>query len=813
MGAIAIELAQAYVSITPSLRGAQRQIESELSGIDTSRVGSQLGADLSGAIGRSFDLQTIGARLEDLGSHISSVGGALTKYITAPAVAAAGAVAGITAALGWGRLVALDSAQAQLKGLGYAAADVERISAQVRDAVQGGMTTMAEGTAVAAGALAAGVSEGEELERYIRLVGDAAVGANRPVAEMAQIFNRVQGSGRLMTQELNMIEQGLPGFAARMAESLGVPQDEFRKMVTEGRVSSDQFLEVMDDFAGGMAEAYAGSWRGLVGNTKAWVGIVGETILSGAFQDAKVELQSFQEWLKTDEVQDWAQRAGQAVGRAFSAIVRAVRNAITWWNGLDDSTKRVIGVFAGVVVAAGPVLTVVGRIVSVAGRLLGFISPIVGAVGRWAAASGGLSTALSRVIPMLLRVGGPIGIVVGLLITAWQQSEEFRDAVMNLAQTLMDAFMRIWEAVQPVIQSLIELVMELVETAIVPFINTLVDILIPVIETLVPIVETVFGVVADLITAAMDIIHGVIETVLGLITGDWERAWEGVKSILSGVWDLIVGIVTGAIDIVWSIISSVWDTIRAHTGDTWQAIWAAIETAISTVAGIIASTLDKIRSVWDTAWNIVKTALTTAWDAMVRAVSNAVNEVIDFVRSIPQRALDALAGIGNVLVNAGKQLIQGFIDGITSMFGSVRDTLGSLTDALFGWKGPPSRDRVLLREAGHLVIAGFVDGLEDKFGDVRDTLGELTSLVSDHDIPAIEGNLAVAGGADLGRMVRDPRGANYRPVNEVAAGAMALPELLRGIADAVYAGSRDGISGRERVQRAVNVRANRMAGV
>ena len=55
---------------------------------------------------------------------------------------------------------------------------------------------------MAAGALASGVKEGKELEKYIKLVGDAAVGSNRPVADMAMIFNRVQGQGKLMTEEV-----------------------------------------------------------------------------------------------------------------------------------------------------------------------------------------------------------------------------------------------------------------------------------------------------------------------------------------------------------------------------------------------------------------------------------------------------------------------------------------------------------------------------------------------------------------------------------------------------------------------------------
>src|SRR5699024_7116823 len=152
-------------------------------------------------MGNAF--KSIGSGLQGVGNAARDVGGTLTKYITLPIVGITSAAAGMTAAFGWERLVGLDSAQAQLKGLGYSTEE-------------GGITTMAEGTSIAAGALAAGVEEGAELERYIKLVGDAAVGANRPVGEMAMIFNRVQGSGKLMTQELNMVEEGMPGFSKAM---------------------------------------------------------------------------------------------------------------------------------------------------------------------------------------------------------------------------------------------------------------------------------------------------------------------------------------------------------------------------------------------------------------------------------------------------------------------------------------------------------------------------------------------------------------------------------------------------------------------
>src|SRR5699024_1838162 len=190
-----------------------------------------------------------------------------------------------------------------------------------RSSCEGGKTTMAVGTANVAVAIDAVVKVGKDLERYIKLVGDAAVGSNRPVDEMAQIFNRVHCGGKLMTQELNQIEHGMLGFSNALAKGLGVLVDKMREMVTAGEVSSDDFLDVMDDFAGGMAEAYAGSWQGMVANTKAYIGIIGENLLGGVFEQSKESISEFIELLSSEEVQQKAAEIGESIGEAFTKIV------------------------------------------------------------------------------------------------------------------------------------------------------------------------------------------------------------------------------------------------------------------------------------------------------------------------------------------------------------------------------------------------------------------------------------------------------------------------------------------------------------
>jgi len=374
------------------------------------------------ATGFGNKMEAAGKKISNVGKGMTSVGNSLTKYITAPVLGATTAAAGLVATLGWKRLVAIDSAKAQLEGFGYSLKDVERISKQVNDAVTGTTMTMAEGTSVAAGALAAGVKEGEELVDYIKRVGNAAVGSNREVDEMAMIFNRVQGGGRLMTRELNMIEQGMPGFSMAMAEHLGVSLEEFRKMVSGSQVSAEEFMVVMDGFAGDMADAYAGTWEGMVKNTKANIGIIGENLLGGVFEQSKESITEFLTLLRSDEAREWAKEMGGKIAETFGKIIQWVKDAVKWWNNLDDSTKSLIKKIAIAAVAAGPILTYTGKIttgiggiVKVAGgaiKLFGKIGPLVGGLtgifGGAAGAAGGLGASLAA-------IAGPAAIVIGVI--------------------------------------------------------------------------------------------------------------------------------------------------------------------------------------------------------------------------------------------------------------------------------------------------------------------------------------------------------------------------------------------------------------
>lgn len=67
---------------------------------------------------------------------------------------------------------------------------------------------------------------------------------------------------------------------------------------------------------------------------------------------------------------------------------------------------------------------------------------------------------------------------------------------------------------------------------------------------------TVLGVISDVFGAIFEILGGVIDFIVGIFTGNWEKAWNGVKSIFSGIVNALVGIFKLPINLIIDVINA-----------------------------------------------------------------------------------------------------------------------------------------------------------------------------------------------------------------------------------------------------------------
>ena len=235
------------------------------------------------------------------------------------------------------------------------------------------------------------------------------------------------------------------------------------------------------------------------------------------------------------------------------------------------------------------------------------------------------------------------------------------------------------------------------ESVLAPLINWIIANLLPVVAKIIDVVgTTAMKVIKSLIKIIGDVadtLSGIIDFLVGVFTGDWKLAWQGIKEIASGVWNLIKDVISGAwsaiksiikgaLGIIKSVINTAWNAIKTATSTVWNAIkktlsglWNALKTTVKTVFNTIKT---KVVGVWDNikdktsqVWKSVTTFISTKVEAIRTAITDKFNAARDAVKSAFERIVDFIKKPINKaisIVNSAVGMINSAIGGIESAF-------------------------------------------------------------------------------------------------------------------------------------------------
>ena len=188
------------------------------------RIDVEVGVDGSGFASKFRNVVEGGAK----GAFGALAGIAKTSMIAAGT--AAGGLFAASLAKGWGRLTSIEDAQAKLKGLGHSAEDVTAIMDNALASVKGTAFGLGDAATIAASVVAAGIKPGEELERTLKNIADAATISGTSMGEMGAIFNKVAAGGVIQGEELAQLgDRGIP-ILSLLADQLGVTSSEVKKL-------------------------------------------------------------------------------------------------------------------------------------------------------------------------------------------------------------------------------------------------------------------------------------------------------------------------------------------------------------------------------------------------------------------------------------------------------------------------------------------------------------------------------------------------------------------------------------------------------
>lgn len=147
-----------------------------------------------------------------------------------------------------------------------------------------------------------------------------------------------------------------------------------------------------------------------------------------------------------------------------------------------------------------------------------------------------LQTGLLPILPMIANLFMQILPLIGQLVDA------VLPVFISLLNTIVPIFQNIIQAILPVLQQLLQA-------------------LIPVIQLVAEIFANVLGTalqsIANIVSSVMQVFQGLIDFITGVFTGNWSQAWEGIKSIFSGVFSGLGEIFKAPFKVIVSAINTV----------------------------------------------------------------------------------------------------------------------------------------------------------------------------------------------------------------------------------------------------------------
>lgn len=384
-----------------------------------------------------------------------------------------------------------------------------------------------------------------------------------------------------------------------------------------------------------------------------------------------------------------------------------------------------LGSLAPGFVALAPLVDALARgLQPVADILVGLVE---GAAPGLAALLSGLVSGLSALAPAAVPVGQALGAVAAALAPLLPVLGTLLADALTVLATALSGIARaaapvievlanmLTTALRPLLPAFLALAGAFV-TALLPHLPALIDAFEQLVPPLMHLAQVIGAQLAQMIIDLIPYMPVLVAQLVDLalaglrLTAALLPVIEALAPLLlnSGALQLAMLLLGGAIEI--TIVS-------------WNFAAAAVEKVVGW-----------FRTATDTAGNLAT------------GIKQGFGSAVNVVQAIPGQVRSALGSVGSLLFDAGRNIITGLINGITSAFGALRDKLGQVTRLIPDWKGPMETDRRLLVPTGQAIVEGLGVGMAAATADLR---RQLQGLTGDIGLTVGGGSAAAAGGGQV----------------------------------------------------------------
>lgn len=524
------------------------------------------------------------------------------------------------------------------------------------------------------------------------------------ITQLSQAFS----NGKIDAETWNsLIDSGLGPTLNAMAKQMGITTGALKSGLSDGSISVSQFNDALvnlDKNGGG-----------------------GIASLSKIAQDS------------TSGIGTSIANAKTAVTRGVADMITAINNGI---KSLDITTP--LGKITGI----GSIISQLGTVVEQTFRaigqaipqafsgLSGVISSLVGSGNQIQTLFATISTTISGVLGTM-DFSALTNLAQAILPALQSGFQTFLGYVTPAIQPLLNAFVNLWNAIQPIV-------------------NVIASSLMPVFQILGAFLGGFVSGVMGALTTAFNVLAGVARVLTPVIqfVGSVIQALAPIFVTVAGFIGQLMGQFAGfngVLGVVGNVVSSVFSGIIGFGSRLFGSL-SGVFNSIANGFRIMGSGLGSVGSgISNTFSSIIGFA-----GRMVSGIIGAVSGVAGRIASHFSGVFGAISrAIGNV-TDIGANIVNGIAQGIRGAWGAVTSAIGALTDmipkkirSLLGIHSP---SRVMRDMVGKFIPQGIAVGMTSQEGFIsshaQKLKDQLTGSMSNISLPSIGlagGSLAAAG--------------------------------------------------------------------
>lgn len=211
-------------------------------------------------------------------------------------------------------------------------------------------------------------------------------------------------------------------------------------------------------------------------------------------------------------------------------------------------------------------------------------------------------------------------------------------------------------------------------------------------------VQKIWHSISKVISDATTEIKNVITKIWVFVTDFWSKNQKNILGGVKSAWSLIEIAINYSLKNIMSLFQIFWPIISGVVKIAWNLIKSTVQIGLNLVSGIIKTVTSLIQGDWQGAWSNIKQTAINIW-----------NSIESFFRNIN-------------LFEIGKNIIQGLIKGINSMWENVKKTAAGIADLIPDWLkkklGIHSPSRVMAK-VSKWIPAGVATGIYNSLDYIK----------------------------------------------------------------------------------------------